>query len=53
MYYRVLLNAVAAQMLFLWLSFTCKGIIVLETELEPTQRQSIATAGRQNVDPYI
>lgn len=49
------LNAVAAQMLFLWLRFTCKGIIVLETELEPTQRQSIATAGRHTdrLDPYI
>lgn len=47
------LNAVAAQMLFLWLSFTCKGIIFLETELEPTQCQSIATAGRHTDRMWI
>lgn len=47
------LNAAAAQMLFLWSCFTCKGIIFLETEFEPTQRQSTATAGRHTDRMWI
>lgn len=51
-------NAEAAQMLFLWLSFTCKVIIFLQTELAPPPstppvRCNSLQTHSQNVDPYI